>query len=280
MKMLSRLLILALVVFILRLNAFAQDEDPQRVGSLDARRAGQIEAQVVETDQAIEIRIPTTQTVVSATPLPPSEFDPMTYTLGPEDTIEIEVMRHPEFSGVFPINRDGKLQYKFVGDMDVSGLTKVELEDKIKEALSVYLKSPIVTVTIMEYKSKVFYVLGEVGAPGKYFMRSESIPVREAIFAAGLPTSAAAMRKCKLITPSFKGKPKTRKVNIYNILYGGDLNKNINMHPGDVLYVPATVMAKVIRVINPVASTVGIAASGPQDAASGRSAVRDLQTGP
>lgn len=207
-------------------------------------------------------------------------FDPLKYTLGPDDAVEISVMRHPEFSGVYPINQEGKLQYKFVGDLDVNGLTKLELEDKIKGALSVYVNSPDVSVTVTEYRSKYFYVLGEVGAPGKYYMRAESIPVREAVFEAGLPTTSAAMRKCRLITPAIKGKPKVRGVDLYSILYGGNLKKNINLHPGDVLYVPSTVMAKVIRVISPVASTVGVAASGPDSASRGKTAVDTLQGRP
>jgi protein involved in polysaccharide export with SLBB domain len=109
-------------------------------------------------------------------------FDPLTYTLGPDDAVEITIMRHPEFSGVYPINQEGKLQYKFVGDIDVIGLTKQELEEKIRNAVSVYVNSPQVNVTVTEYRSKYFYVLGEVGAPGKYYMRAESIPVREAVF--------------------------------------------------------------------------------------------------
>ncbi|MBU0709212.1 MAG: polysaccharide biosynthesis/export family protein [Candidatus Omnitrophota bacterium] len=277
MKILLKLMLLGAILFAFRLDVMAQGEEPQRAESQDARRAGQIEARVVETDQGLEIQIPAVQTSLASSTADTSGFDPLTYTLGPDDVVEIEVMRHPEFSGAFPINQSGKLQYKFVGDMDVIGLTKAELEEKISDALLVYLKSPAVTVTIMEYRSKVFYVLGEVGSPGKYFMRSESIPVREAVFAAGLPTSFAAMRKCKLITPSYKGRPKTRKVNIYNILYGGNLNKNINMHPGDVLYVPSTVMGKIIRVINPAASMVGAGASLPEGAATGLDATDSLR---
>ncbi len=207
-------------------------------------------------------------------------FDPLKYTLGPDDAVEINVMRHPEFSGVYPINQEGKLQYKFVGDIDVSGMTKQQLEQRIREALSTYVNAPQVDVTITNYRSKVFYMLGEVGAPGKYYMRAEAITIREALCEAGLPTTAAAMRKCRLITPSVKGRPRVRKVDVYSILYGGNLKKNINLHPGDVLYVPSTVMAKIIRVINPIASTVGIAAAGPSSAAEGRTAVDTLRTRP
>lgn len=209
-------------------------------------------------------------------PVSMNRFDPLNYTLGPDDAIEISVMRHPEFSGVYPINKEGKLQYKFVGDIDVSGLNKQQLEAKIKDAISTYVISPEVNVTVTEYKSKVIYILGEVGTPGKYYMQSESIPVREAVFQAGLPTVSAAMRKCQLITPSFDGKRKVRMVDLYSILYGGNLKKNINMRPGDVLYVPATVMAKVIRVINPVASTVGVASSPAGDVSSAKGSVEAL----
>jgi polysaccharide export outer membrane protein len=198
--------------------------------------------------------------------------DPMRYTLGPEDVVDITVQRHPEFSGIFPINLEGKIQFKLAGDVDANGLTKKQLEEKLKTTLSTYLINPEVTVTIMDYKSKVIYVLGEVGRPGKYYMRSESIPVREALVQSGLPTLSAAMRRCRIVTPDKAGKAKIQEVDVYSLLYGGDLTKNIDMHPGDVLYVPATVMAKVVRVINPITSAVGVSTSGPENVSSAKSA--------
>ena len=194
-------------------------------------------------------------------PVTTSEFDSVKYTLGPDDVIEVTVMRHPEFSGIFPINSEGKIQYKFVGDIDVRGLTKKLVQDKLVKVLSNYLVGPEVNVTITEYKSKYVFVLGEVGQPGKYYIKSETISVRDAVVNSGLPTYSAAMRKCSLITPDKSGKVKNKPVNIYAILYIGDLRKNVEMYPGDVLYVPSTVMAKIIRVISPVATTVGLASS-------------------
>lgn len=202
--------------------------------------------------------------------------DPMHYTLGAEDVIQIDVQRHPEFSGVFPVNLEGKIQLNFAGDIEITGLTKQELEQKIRNAISKYIINPEVTVTIMDYKSKVIYVLGEVGAPGKYFMRAETIPIREALVQSGLPTLSAAMRRCRLITPDKTGKAKIKEVDVYTLLYGGDLTKNLDMHAGDVLYVPATVMAKIVQVINPVSSVVGVSSAGPTSADSARSAVTNL----
>jgi len=230
---------------------------------------------VTETSKTIEIELPAEPTATIAAPK--AGFDPLVYTLGPDDAVEISVMRHPEFSGVYPINKEGKLQYKFVGDLDVNGLTKAQLEQKIREALSVYVNSPEVNVTITDYRSKVIYIIGEVAAPGKYYMQSEAITVREAVFQAGLPTASAAMRKCRLITPRVKGNAIVKSVDLYAVLYAGKLRKNINMHPGDVLYVPSTVMAKVIRVINPVASTVGLASQTTTGAGDTRRSANTVQ---
>jgi len=202
--------------------------------------------------------------------------DPLRYVLGSDDVIQIDVMRHPEFSGVYPVNLEGKIQYKFVGDIEVARLNKKGLEEKLRNIIANFVISPEVNVTVLEYKSKVIYILGEVGQPGKYYMRSETIPVREALMLAGLPLQSAAMRKCRIISPDESGRVRTKKVDVYSVLYGGDLRYNYEMRPGDVLYVPCTVMAKLIRIINPVTSTVSGAAAGPTGAASGKSAVTTL----
>jgi len=204
------------------------------------------------------------------------EFDPLKYTLGANDVVEVEVMRHPEFSGKFLINKEGKLQYKFVGDVLVKGLTKAQLVDKLKEALAQYVISPEINVSIIEYASKSFYVLGEVGSPGEHLMKAETISLRDAIYIAGLPTVNASMRRCKLITPSEDGKPKVQRIDIYSLLYGGDLRKNVSIKAGDIIYVPATVMAKAIRIISPATTVVGITSSMPESANTAKDAVKSM----
>ncbi len=261
-------IICASVLVILGSTAILQAEDTV------IRRGSQNSADIqVNADQYLPPSSRASQEAITAY----GQFDPIKYTLGPNDVVEIEIMRHPEFSGKFAINQEGKLQYKFVGDMDVQGLTKKELEEKLKTALTEYVVSPEVNVTIIEYGSKVFYVMGEVVAPGQFVMKSEGISVRDAIHLAGLPTTNASMRRCRLITPSENGKSKTKKVNLYELLYEGDLKQNIIINPGDILYVPATVVAKVIRVISPVATTVGLSASPVESAASGKTAFDSLK---
>ena len=178
------------------------------------------------------------------------------YTLGKEDVIEIRVMRHPEVSGEYIINKEGNIQYEFVGDVKVDGMKKNQVKTLLVKLLEEYIISPVVTVKIIGYNSKIVYVVGEVGRPGKIFMRGDTITVREALVLAGLPRLSAKAAKCHLITPSADGKPEDKNVNVHKLLYEGDLRENLIMKPGDTLYIPPTFLAKTMRVIQPITQPI------------------------
>ena len=211
---------------------------------------------VVETPNSIDINLDELPVIETPQPSINTE-DAVKYTLGPNDVISIEVRRHPEFSGEYKINSEGKIEYKFVGDIFVTGLTKLQLKERLMEILSQFLTEPEVDVSIKAYLSKVFYVVGEVGQPGKFYMMGNTISVREALFQAGLPAQTAALRGCRLITPDNSGKNNYIVIDADKLLYKGDLKQNLEMKPGDVLYIPATMMAKLIRIISPVTTTTG-----------------------
>lgn len=192
-----------------------------------------------------------------------------TYTLGPTDVVEITVQRHPEVSGQFPINKEGNIQYQFVGDIHIANLTKEQVKEVIRQRLSEYIINPEVSVKIVGYNSKVVYVIGEVGNPGKIYMQGDTMTVREALVQAGLPLLSASTRKCPLITPSADGNPKKLQVNVFALLYEGDLRENLVMKPGDTLYIPATILSKAMRVIQPVAQPIGTTADTGRTVATG-----------
>lgn len=213
---------------------------------------------VTETEQSVDI-------VLDELPVVDEAGAPVTeavkYTLGKDDVISVTVRRHPEFSDKYVVNSEGKIECKYIGDIIVDGLTKAELKERMSEILLEYIIEPEVDVQILAYLSKVFYVVGEVHRPGKFYMKGDTITVREALVQSGLPTHAAAMRRCRLITPGNSKKDNYVGVNVYTLLYEGNLKENITMKPGDVLYVPATAMAKMLRVITPATSAAGQATS-------------------
>lgn len=215
------------------------------------------EKAVTETPSTVDIHLDALP-IAEAPPLAITED--VKYTLGPNDVIEIQVRRHPEFSGQYAVNSEGKIEYKFVGDVVVDGLTKTQLKERLTEVLSEFVIEPEIDVSIVAYLSKIFYVVGEVAQPGKFYMKGNTITVREALVQAGLPAQTAALKNCRLITPNKTGRKNYVRVNAQKLLYEGNLRENLEMKSGDVLYVPATVMAKIIRVISPVTNITGQAA--------------------
>ncbi len=179
------------------------------------------------------------------------------YTLGADDVINIVVMRHPEVSGEYTINKEGKVQYEFVGDIVLAGLTKDQAIDLLTLKLSMYIIKPEITIKITGYNSKIVYVVGEVANPGRIPMHGDTITVRDALLAAGLPLiGSAATDSASIFTPAATGKVVRKKVNVEALLYKGDLRENYVLHPGDCLYVPATFLAKAMRAVSPVTTPV------------------------
>ena len=162
----------------------------------------------------------------------PSKLAPMqqgvigqgsSYTLGRQDVVQIAVRNQDEFSGQFVVGPDGNIQYAFIGDIKADGLTKDELKDVIIKRISKYVKVPEVNVSILAYRSKFIYMLGEIGRPGKYPMAGDSVNLRDAIFNAGVPSYRAALRRSYVIRPN-QEKPQVTKVDLYKLLYKGFLN--------------------------------------------------------
>ena len=83
------------------------------------------------------------------------------YTLGADDVIDIVVMRHPEVSGEYTINKEGKIQYEFVGDVILAGLTKEQAIDLLSKKLSVYIIKPEITLKLRVITAKLFMLLAK-----------------------------------------------------------------------------------------------------------------------
>ena len=249
-----KIFLTAVILFGLSNPTFAQDDKIQKSAVANPAQPQGKDAPIDPEQILKEAGIPTKPNAEL------SEESASKYTLGVNDIVEITVARHTELTGQYTINNEGKVQYEFVGDVQVSGKTKKDVTGLLKKLLSKYIISPDVNVKIVGYNSKVVYVIGEVGSPGKIFMRGDTITVREALMQAGLPLLSANTPKGSLITPSTDGKPLQKNIDINKLLIKGDLRENLVMNPGDVLYVPPTLLAKAMRVIQPVAAPIGTAA--------------------
>ena len=94
--------------------------------------------------------------------------DPRSYLIGPEDVLRIEVFRDADMSRSVNVRPDGKITLPLVGDLQAEGLTPERLSAQLKEALSQFMNSPEVTISVLQVNSKSFVVTGKVNRSGKF----------------------------------------------------------------------------------------------------------------
>jgi len=95
------------------------------------------------------------------------------FTLGPNDLIQVAVFGQPELTspptGV-RIAPDGTLSMPLTGPILIVGMTPSGAAKTIESALGAYLKRPAVSVSVIEYISRRFYLFGEVKNTGPFPM--------------------------------------------------------------------------------------------------------------
>jgi len=183
------------------------------------------------------------------------------YALQPPDEIQIHCARIPELNMQRQrIRPDGMVSFEMIGQVQAAGKTPSELAAAIKDKASkLYMlvgEEPI-EVRIMTFRSKLFYVLGQVNSPGPKIYSGRDT-VLTAIAEAQLNPMAWPER-IQVIRPSeYRDvKPKVFEANFDKMSAHGDLYYNVLLQEGDIIYVPPTILAwiglKVEEVIRPIA---------------------------
>ena len=176
------------------------------------------------------------------------------FTLGPGDVINVMVRDHPELSGRMVVRLDGNIILPLVNDpVKVSRLTVDEVSAAVTEVVKRYVKEPYVSAIIEEYKSKRFYVIDEVGCT-PYPVTRANLTLRDALFVADWGNNRALGRVI-VMTPD-KIHPIVRKIDAFDIIYRGNLQNNIRISDGDVIYIPITAAAKITKTIVDAVSPV------------------------
>lgn len=80
------------------------------------------------------------------------------------------------------VDCQGCIDFPVLGKLKIAGKTRRELIDFLTEKISIYAKSPIVTIQIRNFKVSV---LGEVNRPGSINIPNERVSVLDAIGLAG-----------------------------------------------------------------------------------------------
>lgn len=70
---------------------------------------------------------------------------------------------------------------------------------------------------------------------------------------AGLPReNIASLRRAVIIRPMEGQKPITKKINLLNLIYGGEVKNNYDLKTGDIVYLPSTALYKISTVLSQI----------------------------
>lgn len=178
--------------------------------------------------------------------LSPYDRDALTpeYRIAPGDVLQVFVWKEPDLSREVRVRPDGYVTISLLGDVFAVAKTPKGLAAELSQALSQYVNSPLVTVTLGESSTLRFYVVGEVNKPGEFPLIGRTT-VMQALSLAGGFREYAKSEELKLLRQELSvagGRTQTREVvlsiNYKSIAQGQNLQQNFVLKPGDVIVVP------------------------------------------
>jgi polysaccharide biosynthesis/export protein len=159
------------------------------------------------------------------------------YRIGPRDLIEITVFGAPEMNRKERVPGTGRITFPLLGEVEVSGLTKLELEKKLSQLLGdKLLQNPQVTVSILEYQSKRVFVLGAIRNPGPYELQGRQTLLHAIAEAGGLLSEAG--NEIIITRKLSEGTTKSLRISVEDLVLKGDDSLNIPLQPDDIINIP------------------------------------------
>ncbi|MDB5311060.1 MAG: hypothetical protein JWO38_5262 [Gemmataceae bacterium] len=175
------------------------------------------------------------------------------FVIEPGDTLLVQPveldapLRLPPDQTVFA---DGTIDLGTYGHLVVAGKTQDQIVTEVQQLINAKEKGKDairVTVRIIGRNSKVYYVLGDVNAPGAFPINGRET-VLDGIIAAGGLTRKASEQNIVLSRPTPPdGCRVVLPVCYTNIVQLGDTSTNYQLQPGDRIYVPGKGLLEGLR---------------------------------
>lgn len=176
------------------------------------------------------------------------------YTLGPEDTIAVNVFGVPQLSQTVQVNDAGAITLPLIGQVPAAGRTTTELGNEIAAKLNEsYVKDPVVTVVLNDAASQKITVAGSVTQPGVYQIRPGTT-LSQAIALARGPDNVADIHEVAII----RNTPSGRKVSTFDlddVQAGNQVDPLV--HANDEVVVGVSGSRKFVRDFGSVISVLG-----------------------
>ncbi len=196
-----------------------------------------LNAQILTLKDYIRGRFPGKK-VVFPDEIPPLDRPPE-YRIGIDDVLSIFIWNHPDLTMNVTVRKDGQISFPMVGNIQAEGLTIPQLEEKFREKIDRFIRSPEVTINPKEVNSLRIFMVGQLrklsstvsGIRPEFLLRGGNTildALSDVEFYADADLAATYVTRKDTIIP----------VNLKALLREGDLSQNIILHPEDRVVVP------------------------------------------
>jgi protein involved in polysaccharide export with SLBB domain len=170
------------------------------------------------------------------------------YQLVAGDTIEVQFEYSPEFNQILTVQPDGFVTLKDVGDIYVAGKTVPEVTTTLRNAYGKVLSDPSIAVVVKDFEKPYFTASGQVARPGHYTLHGDTTVVEGLAMAGGL-TDKAKHSQVVLFRRVSNQWTEAKVLNVKRMLNAKNLQEDLYLHPGDMLFIPQNRISKIERFI-------------------------------
>ena len=176
--------------------------------------------------------------------------NPMPYELKPGDTFQLSIYNQPSLTSSILIAPDGTASLPLVGLLKLAGMNMEDATNLLEKKYSIFLKSPIVTLSPLTTSGYYFTIAGRVVKPGNFTVSIGQTKLLDAIaLSGGFVTGmfrGDTVELADLDNAYIKRNGKKLPVDFKKLVYEGDDLHNIPVLNGDYVYIPSTMHGYII----------------------------------
>jgi polysaccharide biosynthesis/export protein len=170
------------------------------------------------------------------------------YTLRAGDVLEVQYRYTPEQNQTVTVLPDGYVNLNLIGDVRLGDLTLKQAHDLIIEKVRARLNDPELNLILKEFQKPYVVVAGEVAKPGRFDLR-ENTTAMQAILLSGGFGQGAQTSQVLLFRKINGNDAEVRVLNLSKVRKTADLEKDIQLQSGDMLFVPRDKIEKISRFV-------------------------------
>ena len=160
------------------------------------------------------------------------------------DVLEFRFLYATQFNDSQAVRSDGKIDLPMIGEVQAEGRSLVDLRRELMERYGTKLNYPDLSIIMRSQANNQVYVGGEVRSPGLIRVRNRMTALEAVMRAGGHDPKTAAMSSIIVVRHKGDGNRYGCQLDLTEEL-SGKAGKVFWLQPGDIVWVPRTVITQV-----------------------------------